>query len=168
MTKPNSRLAKFDREFKDVDLARYYQLKKGTYESIYIDKEVIETCIHLTILYVKRSPCPSFDLPNEMIEKIRSYLTCKIEIKTKIHYSINYPFSPPIWFIKEVRHTIPNQVNLMDYYCYKVSLHNQQYVQYLIDGIYSTSWTPAISIEKDILGFIEKINHFDEMLVTAW
>jgi hypothetical protein len=168
MTMPNSRLAKFDREFKDVDLARYYQLKNGIYESIYIDKEVIDTCIHLTIGYVKKSPCPSFELPPEMISKIRSYLTCKIEIKIKIHYSIDYPFAPPIWFIKEVIHSIPNQVNLMDYYCYKVSVHNQQYVQSLLDGIPYTSWTPAISIEKDILGFIQKINHFNEMLVTAW
>ena len=168
MTKPNSRLAKFDQEFKDVDLARYYQLKKGIHESIYIDKEVIETCIHLTILYVKKTPCPCLDLPIEMISKIQSYLTCKIEIKTKIHYSIDYPFAPPIWFVKEVRHTIPNQVNLTDYYCYKVSVHNQQYVQSLLDGIPYTSWTPAISIEKDMLCFIEKINHFNEKLVTAW
>jgi hypothetical protein len=166
MEKPNQRLAKFDREFKHVDLARYYQLKKGTYESIELDKEVIDSCIHLTLRYRKRKPCPVFDLPPEMMAKIRSYLTYTIVLKFKIHYSIDYPFSPPIWFMKGVTHTIPNQVNLTDYYCYKVNAHNSQYVQYLIDGISNTSWSPAMSIEKDILSFLEKINHFDEMMVN--
>jgi len=164
--KPNPRIQKFDREFKHVDLARYYQLKKGLYESIEIDKQVIDSAIYLTIQYIKRKPCPQLDLPNELMAKIRSYLKCKIELKVKIIYSIDYPFSPPIWVMNSVKHTIPNQVDLTDYYCYKVSAHNNQYVQGFLDGISHSSWTPAIAIEKDILTFIQKINHFDEMLVS--
>jgi hypothetical protein len=164
--KPNSRIVKFDREFKYVDLARFYQLKKGLYESIEIDKKVVDSSIYLTIQYTKRKPCPVFNLPPEMMAKIRSYLTCKIELKLKILYSPDYPFSPPIWVMNGVKHTIPNQVDLTDYYCYKVSAHNNQYVQGFLDGISHSSWTPAIAIEKDILTFIQKINHFDEMLVS--
>lgn len=167
MEKPNTRVTKFDREFKHVDLARYYQLKKGLYESIEIDKEVVDSSIHLTVCYRKRPPRIHFDLPPELLGKIRSYLTYKIEVKLKIHYSLDYPFAPPIWFLQGVTHTIPNQVDLTDYYCYKVNRHNSQYVQYLVDGISNTSWTPAIAIEKDILTFIQKINHFDEMLVSS-
>jgi len=161
------RIAKFDREFKHVDLARYYQLKKGPYESIEIGKEVEGSMIYLTIQYTKKRPCPKFELPPEMLAKIRSYLTYKIKLKLKIIYSPDYPFAPPIWFMNGVTHTIPDQVNLTDYYCYKVNVHNSQYVHTLLDGISHSSWTPAIAIEKDILTFIQKINHFEEMLVSA-
>jgi hypothetical protein len=164
----HQRLVKFDREFKHVDLARYYQLKKSTHETIDIQKEIIGSSIYLTIHYNKRLPCPVFDLPPEMMAKIRSYLIYKIELKLKISYSSDYPFAPPIWFMKGVHHTIPNQVDLTDYYCYKVSCHNSKYVQDFLEGISQSSWSPAIAIEKDILTFIQKINHFHEMLVSAW
>lgn len=55
MEKPNSRIAKFDREFKYVDLARFYQLKKGLYETIEIDKKVADSSIYLTIQYTKEN-----------------------------------------------------------------------------------------------------------------
>lgn len=153
-------LAKYEREFKQVDLSRYYQLKKTPYESIEVNKEVLDGCIQVTVVYRNKSQCrPLLQIPPEMMAKIRSYLTYKIELKVKIQYSENYPFSPPIWFLNGVTpHTIPNQVNLTDYYSYKVSCHNNQY---------RTEWTPAIAIEKDILTFIQKINHFDEMLVSV-
>ena len=162
-----SRLAKFEREFKQVDLARYYQLKKTPYETIEVDKEVVDGKILVKIVYRKKSHCPVLQIPPEMMAKIRSYLTYKIELKVKIQYSENYPFAPPIWSLNGVTHTIPNQVNLTDYYSYKVSCHNSQYVQYLLDGRYHTEWSPAIAIEKDLLTFIQKINHFDEMLVSV-
>jgi len=167
MEETNPRIAKFDREFKHVDLARYYQLKKGPYEMVEINKEIIGSSIEITIHYTKKTPCPVFDLPPEMLRKIRSYLTYTLSLKLKILYSTDYPFSPPIWVMKGVSHTIPRQVDLTDYYCYKVSCHNNQYVQCFLDGISHCSWTPAIAIEKDILTFIQKINHFDEMLVSV-
>lgn len=161
------RLDKFDREFKQVDLARYFQLKKTLYESIDILKEVVDSSLHLTVVYRKKTKCPVLDLPSEMLALIRSYLTYKIELKLKIVYSEGYPFAAPVWFMNGVTHTIPNQVDLTDYYCYKVRYHNSNYVNNYLDGILTSSWTPAIAIEKDILTFIEKINHFDEMLVTT-
>lgn len=164
MTTIHPRLVKFDTEFKHVDLARYYQLKKSFTESIDISKEVNGSSIYLTVVYRKKIKCPAFDLPPEMLEEIQKYLTYKIELKLKIVYSENYPFAPPIWFMNGVAHTIPRQVDLTSYYCYKVNCHNGQYVQDFLGGM----WTPAITIEKDILTFIQKINHFDEMLVTAW
>jgi len=162
------RLIKFDREFKQVNLARYYQLKNSSHEFIDVSKEVKGSSIYLTIVYRKKLHCPVLDLPPEMMSKIRSYLTYKIELKLKIVYSENYPFVPPMWFMKCVKHTIPNQVDLTDYYCYKVRCHNSQYVQDFLEGISTSSWTPVIAIEKDILTFIQKVNHFNEMLVTAW
>jgi hypothetical protein len=168
MDRPNSRITKFDREFKYVDLARYYQLKKGPYESIDIRKEVVDSSIQLTIRYQKKAHCPCFDLPPEMLANIRSYLTNTIELHLKILYSIDYPFSPPVWVMRGVTHTIPTQVDLLDYYCYKVNCHNRQYVQDFLGGNSTSSWSPAISIEKDILTFIQKVNHFNEMLVTTW
>jgi hypothetical protein len=166
MSKIHPRLIQFDREFKGVDFADYFQLKKGLYEYIDIHNEVVGSSIYLTIRYTKKTPCPLFKLPPEMMAKIRSYLTYKIELKLKIIYSSEYPFYPPIWFLKEVTHTIPYQIDLTEYYCYKVNCHNSKYVQNLMDDTYGSSWTPAVFIEKDILMFIEKINHFDKMLVV--
>ena len=168
----HKRLALFENEFKDIELADYYQLKRDSDEHIDIDKEVKDNFIFLTIRYKKTTKCPAFNLPYEILSYISEYLTYKIEIKTKIVYSLYYPFSPPLWYIHHVHHNIPGQYYMLDYYIYRVSQHNKSYNTYLLKMeepyLYNEGWTPAISVEKDILSFIQKVNHFDEMLVCAW
>jgi hypothetical protein len=166
----NVRLARFEKEFKDINLSHYYQLKHGPDEGVEIEKDVKEGSVLLTIRYKKKSSCPQLDLPSEILSYINEYLNYYIEIKTKITYSPNYPFSPPVWFIQEVNHNIPGQYYMMDYYIYRVSQHNKSYNRYVLkmEQPFYEGWTPAISIDKDILSFIQKVNHFDEMLICAW
>ncbi len=157
------RLARFEREFKDIDLANYYQLKVNLdeNESIHIKKDIHPDSILLTLRYERKDPCPLFDLPDELNRIIASYLHSHIEIQSKIEYSTNYPFVPPIWYMKGLVHNIPNHVCLVDYYTRKIDQHNRIYNLRVL-GVHQ--WSPAISIEKDILLFLLKVNHFQEML----
>jgi hypothetical protein len=162
----NKRLARFERDFKEIDLARYFQLKYDSNETIEIEKTIQKTCVLLTIRYTNTTHCPFFNIPTELNERISEYLIYKIEIHTKIEYSKNYPFSPPIWFIKEVIHNIKRDeygpFYLLDYYIDKINHHNNIYnLQLLYD---EHQWHPAISIEGDILIFLQRINHFDELI----
>ena len=161
----NKRLLRFEREFTDVDLSKYFQLKNDAREKIEIEKTIQKSGILLTIRYTNRIPCPSFDLPTELNRLIGDYLFYTIEIHTKINYSKMYPFSPPIWFIRDVIHNIKRErydtFYLLDYYMDKINHHNHIYNLRLLD---ETQWHPAISIEGDILLFLQKINHFNEMI----
>ena len=159
-----SRLPRFEKDFGEVDLAEFYQLNKGC-EIINIDKSVQPDSILLTITFKKTGPYTKFDLPVELNQLIREYLIYIIKIQIKIKYSPSYPFSPPIWFLQEVRHNLVTEVCLLDYYSYKVNQHNQSYTSYISVGHHiETAWSPAITVEKDILSFVQKINHFDEVL----
>jgi hypothetical protein len=164
MNVQHTRLVQFEEEFRNIDLARFYQLES----SINIYKEIKENTLYLTICYKNTPYCPGFNLPPEIVSHILKYLIHRIEIKTKIVYSLGYPFVPPIWFIQKVRHTF--HIDLLDYYLEKVHQHNTAYLTYLMDGTILSEhgdWSPAISVEKDILYFLQKINHFDEVLVCA-
>ena len=160
----HSRLIKFDRDFQCIDLAEYFQLRQGPYESLSIDKTVESKSIGLTIRYTKYYPCPVLPLLPELIRLIEEYLSYTLEIETKIEYSQNYPFAPPMWFIEGVTHTIPRQgygpFYLLDYYIDKINQHNHLYNLALLNG---TQWNPAISVEQDILIFLQRILHFDEL-----
>lgn len=170
-----SRLQRFEQEFDTVDMAEFYQINKvdnKVDEKIKIQKTVHSDYILLTIHFRKSPPCPEFDLPYEINEMIREYLIYVIEIQIKIKYSPSYPFSPPIWFLLAVYHNLVTEVSLLDYYSYKVNQHNQSYVAYIVSlgshpNYMDNGWTPAITIDKDILSFIQKINHFDEVLVCV-
>lgn len=162
-----TRLPRFEKDFGPVDLADFYQLNKA-YEKINIEKSVQSDSILLTVTFTKTCPYAKFDLPIELNQLIREYLIYIIKIQIKIKYSPSYPFSPPIWFLQGVRHNLATDVCLLDYYSYKVNQHNQTYTTYITLGNHlnftENAWTPAITVEKDILSFVQKINHFDEVL----
>jgi len=163
----HSRLIKFEQEFQGIDLANYYQLKKMPHESTSIKTVLQSNHILLTIRYQKSVTPQNIRLPLELIRVIYGYLLYTLEIQTKIEYSIHYPFAPPIWYIEKVNHTIPrasyDPFYLLDYYIEKIQRHNHLYNLLLVQG---TQWTPAISVEKDILLFVRRIYHFDEILKT--
>ena len=161
-----TRLPRFEKEFGTVDLSDFYQLNKA-FEKINIEKSVHSDSILLNIHYLKKAPFIHFTLPPELNRLIQEYLIYEIEIKIKIKYSQSYPFSPPIWFLQGVKHNLATEACLLDYYSYKVNQHNHSYSAYLINlGTHSVDgWTPAITVEKDILSFVQKINHFDEVLL---
>jgi len=165
----SNRIQRFEQQFGKVDMSQFYQLHKGL-ETVHIDKTVHPEFIVLCIQYKKSCPSLEFDLPIEMNEKIREYLIYDIEIQLKIKYSPSYPFSPPVWFLQHVKHNLSTDVSLLDYYSYKVNQHNQSYTSYLLHlGSVSSQyeaygWNPAISVEGDILSFLQKIYHFDEVV----
>jgi ubiquitin-protein ligase len=165
-----TRLPRFEKDFGSVDMAVFYQLNKA-YEKINIEKSVQTDSILLNIHYQKKSPFIHFTLPSELNQLIHEYLIYEIEIKIKIKYSPSYPFSPPIWFLQGVQHNLVTEVCLLDYYSYKVNQHNQSYTTYITLGNHlnftENAWTPAITVEKDILSFVQKINHFDEVLLCV-
>jgi len=162
-----TRLPRFEKDFGLVDLADFYQLNKA-YEKINIEKTVQSDSILLTITFTKTSPYVNFSLPAELNKVINEYLDYFIEIKINIKYWQSYPFTPPIWFLQGVRHNLETKVCLLDYYSYKVNQHNQSYTACISIGNHpnyiETAWTPAITVEKDILSFVQKINHFDEVV----
>jgi len=157
------RLQRFEKDFGAVDLTDFYQLNKD-FETVHIEKTIHSDCIQLSIHYKKNCPSLDLDLPFEMNEKIREYLIYDIEIRLKIKYSPSYPFSPPVWFLEGVYHNLPTERPLFYYYSHKVSQHNKSYTDFIISHYLETAWTPAITVEKDILSFVQKVNHFDEVI----
>lgn len=99
-------------------------------------------------------------LPPEINKIIASYIPSYIEINTIIHYTHNleqtqYPFRPPTWNLISVIDKSSSSINLQEYYQYIMNCHNHQY---------QLSWSPAIWIEHDILNFITRINHFEQII----
>lgn len=91
-------------------------------------------------------------LPIELSNIIAEYNTYFVNLEIKITFPDSYPFCPPIWSLQEAKYnvSIPD-----DYYANIIENHNHHY---------EYDWSPAISIEKDILYFIQKINHFEYII----
>ena len=93
------------------------------------------------------------NLPLDINSLIASYYTPNyIHLKIQITSPEDYPFNPPIWKMINVKHSL--KINLYEYYKYIVDSHNK---------IMKRNWSPAIKIEGDILYFITKINHFEDL-----
>lgn len=110
----------------------------------------------LSILYYSY---PEFskikELPFEINCIIHSYLCIKMEINILIIYPLEYPFVRPIWGLINVKHNFKTLLNLNKYYKYLIDKHNHKHLQY---------WSPAISIDNNILEFIQQINHIEYIL----
>jgi hypothetical protein len=102
------------------------------------------------------------NFPVEICDKIFAFSCYEIELRVQITFTDTYPFEAPIWGLVGVKHTIPKAnlpyptYKLSDYYQHAISMHNN-----IIRN--PENWSPAIDIEKDILDFLRKINHFPEM-----
>lgn len=159
------RLVKFEQEFKKVDLGTYYQLKQCPDESTTIQTSLHEDYVLLAIRYRRSTKPRNIGLPLDMVRHIYGYLVYQVEIHAKIEYSTYYPFAPPIWYIETVQHNLPHtgydKFYLLDYYIDKIHQHNHLYNRLLLEG---TQWNPAIRVEKDILLFVKRVNHFDEIV----
>ena len=91
------------------------------------------------------------------MQTLAVYLPQTIYLKFKIFYSDDYPFTQgPIWSLLECNDYLTSYNNISKYYKYLVDSHN------VLNS--SNSWSPAISIEKDILYFITKLNKFENLI----
>jgi len=102
----------------------------------------IYTCTftHFKHYYYKLEP--SMGLPFELNCLILSYLTEYSIATFHITYPRDYPFKPTKWELIDLRSNIPTT------YKKAAMWQNQSYVN---------SWSPSITLEKDILYMIENI-----------
>lgn len=116
----------------------------------------VEIKIILSILYYSYNEFLKIkELPFEISCIIHSYLYNKMEINILITYPLEYPFVRPIWSLINVKHNFKTLLNLNKYYKYLIDKHNHKHLQY---------WSPAISIDRNILEFIQQINHIEYIL----
>ena len=81
-------------------------------------------------------------------------LTCSI------NYPHSYPFVSPYWCIKEciIKEDFQS-IYLKDYYYKIVNNHN---------NLYKKEWSVFITLEKDILIFLTRINHFEYIFYNSY
>lgn len=148
----NPRFQRFQREFETVDLSKYFNLCPD----LMIQHTTEENRIHLRIRYQKVFRCPRLPIPIEVIREVQSYLIHQIELFLRMNFTREYPFVAPIWTLLDVQPSLCTRFHeiLFRYYQDKTEQHNQYY---------NIHWTPAISIAGDILDFIRRVNHFEEI-----
>ena len=84
-------------------------------------------------------------LPIEIIKYIKQYVEVGLILYININYTKDYPFKAPKWNIEKIKQ---KNINTLQIWKNMVHQHNVQYVY---------DWSPSITIEKDLLYFIEKI-----------
>tara|TARA_Y100000389_G_C17441830_1_gene509056 strand:+ start:95 stop:643 length:549 start_codon:yes stop_codon:yes gene_type:complete len=93
------------------------------------------------------------NITNNLCFHFHSLLDKEIDMNIQICFKKSYPFSPPWWILNNIKTNIePPQIELEKYYKYIILKHNR---------MNHNSWCPAISMSKDIVEFIQKINHFE-------
>jgi hypothetical protein len=88
---------------------------------------------------------------------ISEYLPSYITLQIRLDYTDNYPFDAPKWSLISCDDRLASSLkNAEEYYRYLIDNHNNLYCQ---------GWSPAIAIDKDILMFIVRINHFTHLFL---
>jgi hypothetical protein len=175
------------------NLVKYFNLQYKETEMVSMNIDIDNTQENRIILSVEYRTKTSFvhlkDVPFEVSRLISSYVPYnKIHVKFAITFPKEYPFCPPKWTLEEDLSNISDISNLIvstkQYYQELVDTHNNQYKRSPdldIDGsepypftktspheksIHTESyyWSPAHYIEKDLLNFILRINHFEYIL----
>ena len=93
-------------------------------------------------------------LPPEINYMIQSFNYININFELNISFHNKYPFRRPNWsLVKESLNTDTLYgINMSDYIEHIIKTHND---------MYKLDWSPAISVEHDILNFIERLNIFE-------
>lgn len=96
-------------------------------------------------------------LPPEINRMISEYLPSYITLQIRLDYTDNYPFDAPKWSLISCDDRLASSLkNAEEYYKYLIDNHN---------SVYSQCWSPAIDIDRDILMFIVRINHFAHLFL---
>jgi len=137
---------KFKEYMNDRTINQYFQLPKSapTYTLTRNDKM---TCT-FTSSYRKRYNISKINLPDDMLRLINTYVDVHVLIIFDVVYGTDYPFYPPKWEIHKIN-APPNISKQVEQVTFN---HNRQY---------KISWSPSISIEKDILYMIERLMKID-------
>jgi hypothetical protein len=133
------RITRLFTEFKEnlhgQSIADYFQINHSKYDLKQVDPNTFEFKISYEVF-----PRYALELPIELSMKIIGYLYEHTEIYYQIRIPNDYPFKPPLWVMQTIT---PPQV-------YKDALC-------VLNHRYDKDWSPAITIEKDVLNMIECI-----------
>ena len=140
------RVERFVEEFKNVNLEEFYQLPNKKSEIVRINfRGVSDRAIKIFIYYEKAYACPDLDLPTDLMEHIKGYLPdiVQIELTLTIPES-QYPFRPHMWEVIRVKSNIFDSSKYLEI----INRHNMYNI---------ADWSPAITIQSDVLCLIEKL-----------
>lgn len=133
------RIGKLFTEFQEnldgQSIADYFQIDHSKYDLKRIDEQTFEFKVSYEVF-----PRYALDLPIELSMKIVGYLYEHTEIEYQIRIPNDYPFKPPKWVMQTIT---PPQL-YTDALC-------------VLNYRYDKDWSPAITIEKDVLNMIECI-----------
>jgi len=122
----------FQQNLRGQKIADYFQIDHSEYMLSRIDENTFEFKVIHEVF-----PRYSLDLPVELSMKIIGYLYEYTEIYYNIKIPADYPFKPPTWLMQTI--TPPKLY---------------QDAVYILNYRYDNDWSPAITIEKDILNMI--------------
>ena len=125
----------FNHNLRGQSIAEYFQITHSKYDLKKIDDQTFDFTNSYELL-----PRYALDLPIELSIKIAGYLYEHTTIYYQIRIPNDYPFKPPEWIMLTIS---PPQL-----YKDALSVLNYRYYQ---------DWSPAITIEKDVLNMIECI-----------
>lgn len=125
----------FTRNLQGKSIAEYFQINHSKYDLTKVDDQTFAFKISYEII-----PQCALDLPIDLSIKIASYLYEHTTIDYQIQIPSDYPFKPPVWIMQTIT---PPQL-----YTDALCVLNYRYYQ---------DWSPAITIEKDILNMIDCI-----------
>jgi len=143
-----ARIAKLHKEFREnaPDIAAYFGMKDVEYKFDFTAPDIF----HFKIIH--EAPLPPYvfpTIPNELSIHIAKFLYCKKVVVYRIDYPQDYPFKPPKWTLMTMLAPLP-------YRCATLILNYQ----------YDRCWSPAISVEKDVLNMIGTIESCIEKNTT--
>jgi hypothetical protein len=151
------RYRRFINDTHENTIAKYFNIKPKNGSLEFIVSDYTNGRYKFTVKYKNKyiPKCDFIKLPNEINNKINSYLDDFITIELIVDLRHNYPFSRPIWHVINVEDSYSTRlhIKLLDYYKYINKIHNNMYK--------NNNWSPAIDLRTDIILFISRINHFD-------
>jgi len=128
----------FKQNLKSQSIADYFQIDHSKYDLKRLDEHTFEFRIRHEVI----PRCYALELPIELSMKITGYLYERTQIHYQIRIPNDYPFKPPKWVMQTIT---PPQL-------YKDALC-------VLNYRYEKDWSPAITMEKDILNMIECIEY---------
>jgi hypothetical protein len=133
---------KFNEYMNGKTINQYFQLPKSA-PAYTLTRNEKMTC-RFTSTYRKRYNISKIKLPDDMLRLINTYVDIYVLIVFDVVYGTDYPFYAPKWEIHKIN-APPNISKQVEQIIFN---HNRQY---------KISWSPSISIEKDILYMIERL-----------
>lgn len=151
-----NRLKRFEQLYQTQSLVKYFGLKHN-YDVFEIVPTKTDNKIILNIQVMKQHYHDFKHLPSDISNLISEYLPEYIHICVEITFPYDYPFKRSIYTLLSTKSNLVNfPLSINRYYATIVDNHNLQYKR---------EWTPAMDIDKDILYFICRINHFEYLIL---